>query len=214
MPAYLDVQAGADETGGTTDHSDTGGIGDPGLSEPAASAAAAILSSAAASLSAAAAEASAATAEASAAAAAEASAAAAAEASAATVDAGPGPTPDPDPGLTPDPGPSEPDGAADESEVNGAAPAGGPVAAPIATGASARSVSHLPGIDADPRRPPTATMAQRSIRPEYRLGFTIGPLALAFLAWRHVRARRRRLRGDGADEAARRSWKTRNLARR
>ncbi len=182
----FDAHAGTDGTGEATEDSATGGIGDSGLSEPAASAAAAILSSAAASLSAAAAEASAAT----------------AEAAAATANASSGPRP------------SETDDAAEESEVNAKAPAGGPVAAPMATGAGPRSVSHLRAIGADPRRPPTATMAQRSIRPEYRLGFTIGPLALAFLAWRHVRARRRRLRGDDAEEAAKRSWKTRNLARR
>jgi hypothetical protein len=58
-------------------------------------------------------------------------------------------------------------------------------------------------------------MTHWSRRPQYRLGLTIGPLALTFLVWRRLRGGRRRMRGDDIEEQrSRASWTTRNLVRR
>ena len=165
-------------------------LGDPDLSDPAAAQAAAILSSAAATLRAAAASATISNVD---------------EADAADEphDGAPGVPEDaltqpPDDEVRPSPG------------TEAASPADGPAAAPVATRVRTRPLS-LREIDNDP--PPTMTHWSR--RPQYRVGLTIGPLALTFLVWRRLRARRRRMRGDDLDEQRRSgSWTTRNLVRR
>ena len=167
---------------------------DPGAGDPAAAnQAAAILSSAAATLSAAAASAATSNVE-------ETDAAAEPRrvARGATGDA-----------LTQPPGgggnPPEPESINTASDVR-------PVT--VATRVRTRPLSLREG-GGDPGRPPKATMAHWSRRPQYRLGLTIGPLALTFLAWRRLRTRRRRRGDDAAEERrARGSWTTRNLERR
>ena len=106
-----------------------------------------------------------------------------------------------------------------------AARAAAPTPAVEAPGAPARAVRRRPdllvvsgepqrAIGAEPREPRVPS-THWSSRPEVRrAGFAIGPLALAFLTWRRVRARRRRRRGDDVEESAKRSWNTRNLPRR
>jgi hypothetical protein len=165
------------------------GLGDPDLSDPVAAQTAAILSSAAATLRAAAASATTSSVG-------EADAAEEPHNGAGSV---------PEDALT-----QPPDDEVPGSGTWAASPADGPVAAPVATRVRKRPLS-LREIDTDP--PPTMTHWSR--RPQYRLGLTIGPLALTFLVWRRLRGRRRRMRGDDIDEQRRNgSWTTRNLVRR
>ncbi len=65
------------------------------------------------------------------------------------------------------------------------------------------------------RRPPITAESHWSTRVEVRAGFALGPLALAFLAWRRLRARRERRRSEAYEEprSSARAWTARNLAR-
>jgi hypothetical protein len=165
------------------------GLSDPDLSDPAAAQAAAILSSAAATL--------------------RAAAASATTSSVDEADAADEPH-DGAIGVPEDTLTQPPDDEVRASGTGAAPPADGSAAAPVATRVRTRPLS-LREIDTDP--PPTMTHWSR--RPQYRLGLTIGPLALTFLIWRRLRGRRRRVRGDDIDEQRRNgSWTTRNLVRR
>ncbi len=236
-PAIHDTRTGAigdtetGQPGESADQHDSGGPDDPGVSDPAADAAAAILSSAAATLRAAAAKATAGpagnedTSDASdrrsgadrrgrvdRRAGADRSAStdrraardrrgAADRANAAAAE-------------------TEDDGVPPTSTVNGDPSAGAPAQTAQTTQVRGRPTPDLLVLDADPRQPPIPAARHWTSRPEVRVGFTLGPLALCLLAWQRVRARRRRWRGDEAGESAmrwpskRRSWTTRNLPRR